>query len=187
MDQSLTNYWNTSIAGKSNKIDIPQGPQFKTRGGIVIAMVFLVFLLLSIVSLVQGEYLAAMICIILTVMLLYLVLDIRGILVDTGSHKIKDYKLFLWFKIGKWSNLKDFKAIYVTPKNVTVRSTGFVGDNAETFHYYHIKFVDESGHKEIFLAEFKNYYKAQRIAMSISNATGLEFRDFVKGPRKERK
>jgi len=186
MEPSLTNYLNNSVAEKNNRINVPQGPQFKTWGGPGIAMIFLMFLLVSIVSLIQREFLIAVGCIIITIMLLYLVLDFRGIEVDTGNHKIKDYKLFLWIKIGKWSDIKDFKTIYITSKNVTVRTSLYSGNSSETYHYYHIKLVDEATHKEIFLAEYKNYYKAQKIAMNISNVTGLELKDFLKGGKRDR-
>lgn len=185
METSLEKYLNTSVAGRNRRITISQGPLFRTRGGYLIAFVFLFFALISIITLIQLELVVLCICLPIAITLFYLMADIRGIQVDTHLHKIREYKLFLGFRLGKWANIKDFGSIYVTPKNVTVRQ-GLIGNGSETFHYYHIKLVDEADHREIFLAEYKNYYKALKIAAGIANATGLILKDFLKGGRKER-
>ena len=185
METSLEKYLQTPVAGKGSRITISQGPLFRTKGGYLIAFVFLFFALISIVTLIQLELEVLSICLPIAITLFYLMVDIRGIQVDTRLHKIREYKLFFGFHLGKWANIKDFGSIYITPKNVTVRQ-GLIGNSSETFHYYHIKLVDEVNHKEIYLAEYKNYYKALKIAADISHATGLVLNDFLKRGRKER-
>jgi hypothetical protein len=181
LEPSLTNYLNTSISKENRIINVSKGPQFKTKGGTALAMLFLLFFLMSIVLLVNSEFIASLILFIISSTLFSLVIDIHGIQVDTNMHMIRDYKAFLWFRIGEWSNINEYKSIYLTQKNVSVRTTGYAGQAAETYHYYHIKLVDEVHKKEIFLAEYKNYYKAQKISKNIADSTGLQFRDFLKG------
>jgi hypothetical protein len=180
MEPLLTNDSNKLIIKESDIIDISKGPQFKTKGGTILATIFLMFLIISIASLFQAEFLLSLIFFIISIIIFSLVIDIHGIEVDRSIHKIRDYKAFLWFKIGKWSNINEFRTIYLTQKNVIIRTSKYSDHRSDTYHYYHIKLVDELNKKEIFLAEYKNYYKAQKISKSISDATGLEFKDFLK-------
>jgi hypothetical protein len=106
-------------------------------------------------------------------------LDIHGIQYDKRLHRIKDYKLFLWFRIGQWKNISDYKSIHLTKKNLVIPATEYSEQRFDTYHYYHVRLVDEQNNKEIILAEFKNYYKALQISKSISIAAGLNFKDFV--------
>jgi hypothetical protein len=187
MESSLTNFTGKMGINENRIININQGPQFKTKGGTILAMLFLLFFALLVVSLFHAEFLVSLIILIISGILFNLVLDIRGIQVDSNTHKIRRYKLFLFFRLGKWMNLGDFRTIYLMQKNLTVRTSGYSEYSSSTFHYYHIKLVDELNNKEIFLAEYSNYYKAQKIAMNIANATGLEFKDFLKGTKKTNK
>ena len=161
-------------------IKISRGPQFRTKGGVVLAMLFLFFFILSIAMVSNLQFLVSLISLIMSFVLFSLIIDIHGIEVDTNAHKIRDYKTFLWFRIGSWENINDFKFIYVTQQNVVTRSLEYSNQGSETYHYYFIKLVNELNKKEIVLAEFKNYYKAQHIARGIAESTGLELKDFLK-------
>src|ERR1035437_7699494 len=131
---------NNLIAKENNVIKVSKGPQFKTKGGTILAMIFLLFL--SVAFLYQAEFLVALICFFISVIIFSLALDIHGMELDTSNHKIRDYTAFLWFKIGEWSNINEFPSIYLTQKNVTIRTSGYSGGSADTYHYYHIKLVD---------------------------------------------
>lgn len=155
------------------------GPQFKTKGGHILAMLFLCSMIISIDALFHGEYLGSCILMFISIILINVVLDFHGIEVDTLVHKIRDYKAILWFRIGKWQDMKDFRWIHLKQDNVVVRTSDYSDHKADTFHYYHIKLVDEINKKEIFLAEYKNYYRALHISRRVAGATGLGFRDFL--------
>lgn len=144
------------------------------------AMIFLCSLISAIKVLFMGEYLGSFILLIISVILINVVLDFHGIEVDTLVHKIRDYKAILWFRIGKWQNMNDFRWIHLKQDNVVVRTSEYAEHQSETFHYYHIKLVDEINKREIFLAEYKNYYRALHISRQVASATGLGFRDFLK-------
>lgn len=168
---------------KNGIINVSKGPQFNTKGGAVLAIVSLILLLISGSCLSSKEYFLSLISFIICIVLFSSVLDIHGIEVDSDLHKIRDYKVYLGFRIGKWSNINDFKSIYLTQKNVIIPTSEGSDYASDTYHYYHIKFVDELNRKEIFLAEYKNYYTAQKISKDISDATGLVFKDFLKGSK----
>jgi hypothetical protein len=187
MKPTLMNYMNDLAITEKKVINIKQGPQFQTKGGTVFAMIFLFFAILTIFSLVQAEFTFFIFSLTIAILLLYLILDLRGIEVDTKAHKIRDYKYFIGFKFGKWYNINEFKSIYLKQKNVTVKNSENFEYSANTYHYYHIKLVDEINNKEIFLAEYRNYYKAQKISQNIADATGLDFKDFLKGARRGNK
>jgi len=186
MNSSLANTSSKLITNRNNIINISKGPQFATKGGAILAMVFLMFLVLTIACLLQAMYLLTLFFFFFRIIVFSIVIDVHGIEVNTCVHIIRDYKAFLWVRIGKWSNINDFKSIHLTKKNVIIRTSDYSDHFSDTYHYFHIKLVDELNKKEIFLAEYKNYYKAQKISSDIANATGLEFRDYIKGTIKNR-
>lgn len=178
---------NKTIKGNST-IRISRGPQFRTKGGVIIAMLFLASLITSIAFLINAEFIDSLICLTISIILFSLILDIHGIEVDTYKHKIRDYKLILWTRIGNWENINDFKFIYLTQENVVVGTSEYSEHASDTYHYYFIKLVDELNNKEIVLGEFRNYYKALYLAKNIAHATGLVFRILLqKGNRKKYK
>jgi len=181
MGQSRTTDANLAFFSEDQVINIRKGPQFKTRGGPALAAAFLFLLVFSVIGLLINEYLVSLICFLLCIPVFSLVLDIKGIEYDKSLHQIKDYKLFLWFRIGQWKNIHDFTSIYLTNKDLVVATSEYSGGTFDTYHYYYIKLVDEVNNKEILLAEYKNYYKALQISKGITDATGLKFKDFVKG------
>ena len=165
---------------KQQLINIRRGPQFKTKGNYIVALIAFACLIIGIASIIYVEFISGLIFLVISFVLFYYILDFHGFQLDRSTHRIRDYKDFLWFKIGKWENLNDFKSIYLVKAHLVLRASELSTERFETFHYYHIKLVDEIRKKEIFLAEYSNYYKAQKIAENVANATGLEFKDFIK-------
>ncbi|MCK7477342.1 MAG: hypothetical protein M0C28_07515 [Candidatus Moduliflexus flocculans] len=49
-----------------------------------------------------------------------------------------------------------------------------------------LELVDEVNRKEIVLAEYGNYYKAQQALKKVADLTGLEYHDFLKTTPKEK-
>jgi hypothetical protein len=150
-------------------------------------MIFIGLIVISIKGVVMGEYLISLILLITSIILFHVVLDFHGIEVDTLVHKIRDYKAILWFRIGTWHDMNDFRWIHLKQDNVVIRTSDYSDHPSETFHYYHIKLVDEIHKREILLAEYENYYRALHISNRVAAATGLGFRDFLKGGVKRKK
>jgi hypothetical protein len=162
-------------------IHISKGPQFKTKTGPYMAIVFLAFLMFVLFSLLNSYFLLASFFILCCIIFFSLILDIRGIQLNTELHRIREYRAFLWFKTGKWLNTYDFKTIHLIHEKVVTRTSKYSEHPFNTYHYYQIKLVDEIHAKKIFLAEYKNYYKAQHISKYVAKTAGLAFKDFVKG------
>jgi hypothetical protein len=171
---------------KHKLINIRRGPQFKTKGNYIIAMIVLACFIIAIASMIHGEFISGLIFLIISFVLFYYILDFHGFQLDRGTHRIRDYKDFLWIKIGKWENLHDFKSIYLIKAHLVLPTSEYSKERSETFHYYQIKLVDETNKKEIFLAEYNNYYKALMIAENLANAAGLELKNFLKGSIKNK-
>ncbi len=185
METSLTRKLNALGDSQSHFIRIPQGPQFKARGSALLATFFLMSIITSFALIKENEYILSLLSGILGILALNLALDLRGIELDKRTHSIRDYKSFLWFRFGKWSDLREFKTLSLTQKNVTVGNSEDAEYSSDTYHYYHLKLVSEVDKREIFLAEYRNYYKALEIAKGIAGKTGLELKDFIKRPKRK--
>jgi hypothetical protein len=141
--------------------------------------------ILSVYNAIIAEYLYSIILLLAGIVIFSFVLNIHGIEVDTCRHMIRNYMKFLWLRIGKWKRINDFKSIYLTQENVII-PTADSDWPSDTYHYYHITLVDPLNKNEIVLAEYKNYHIAHRISQRIADATGLEFKDFLKRSIKEK-
>ena len=128
MGQSEIQEADLAFSVDSQIINIKKGPQFKTRGGPALAALFLFLLVFLVVGIIINEYLISLICLLLSIPVFSLVLDIKGIEYDKSLHQIKDYKLFLWYKIGGWENIHDFTSIYLTNKNLVIATSEYTGD-----------------------------------------------------------
>jgi hypothetical protein len=169
--------------GDPSIIRISKGPQFKAWGGEFLALLSFTLVIISIASLIHLHLVPGIILLLVAIVLFNIAIDVHGLEVDTARHKIRDYKVLFWHRFGRWNDIRAYKAIYLKGEHMTVRSIKSLGQGFDTFHYYNIKLVDELTGKNIFLAEFKNYYKARGIARRIAQVTGAEFRDFVKRPK----
>jgi len=160
-------------------IRISRGPQFRTKGGHIIALVALTSFISAVYCVANQDYFIAAFLLLVGIISFLIVLDIRVIEVDTRLHIIRDCKSLIWVRIGKWSRIQDFKSIYVTREIVVIGRDDESEYSTDTFHYYFVKLVDEEKKREIVLAECNNYYKAQHVAKRIANLTGLLYRDFL--------
>lgn len=166
--------------GKQNFIHIRRGPQFNSKANYFAAILAVGTLFLTVAFFIHYAFIPAVISLVLSILLIYYVLDIRGFQLNRSRNEIREYKEFMWIKTGEWHNLNDFKAIYLTKSHLAIKTGHPSQIKSETYHYYHIKLVDETAKKQLFLAEYPNYYKAFKIADNVAGLTGLIFKDFVK-------
>lgn len=162
-------------------IRIRQGPRFNLKIGPALGIIFLACLIVAGFGIAEGEYLYAFFSLVAGFMLIFPVMDIRGIEVNTLNHTVRRYRMFLWFRLGKFRRLDAYRSIYLTRKYITVGTSEYAEHSSETYHYYQIKLVDESGKQQILLAEYRNYYKAREICDFICLSTGMILKDKVKG------
>ena len=166
-------------------ITINKGPQFKSKGTYILALISITFVILSVASFIKEDFYLSLLFFVIGFISFFYVLDIHGIQLDRNLNCIRDYKLILGIKIGKWQNFNNFKSIYLTKDQLTI-STKEYGENSKvSFHYYFIKLVDEVNGKEITLSEFTNYYKAFTIAKNVAETNGLQFKNKIINRKKE--
>jgi hypothetical protein len=169
-----------NVSIKNNIMRISKGPQFNSKGGHIFALISLTFFILSINSLFTIGFISAVILLIIGIVILCVALDIRGIEINRDTQTIREYKAILWWRIGRFKNMSDYKSIHLLQENVVVRTSEYSDHRTDTFHYYRIYLVDEANNKDIFLAEFKNFYKAEFVSQKIASLTGMTYKNLLK-------
>ena len=101
----------------SKLIVIPQGPQFRAKGGTFVAFVFINFMLFFLVFLFKGEFLASLIALFLAAILFFYFIDIRGIEFNPKDRLVRQYKSYLWFKFGNWDEISNYTQIHLVHSN----------------------------------------------------------------------
>ncbi len=98
--------------------------------------------------------------------------DIHGFELDTLTFQIRDYRKFLWMRIGNWSNIKNYNSVHLTKGRLVVypESGEFTPD---IYFYFFVKLVDEVNNKEIVLAEFKEFVKAKKLMKEVAETLGI--------------
>jgi hypothetical protein len=161
-------------------IRISKGPQFNCKGGHILAMISLTFFILTLYSLVNFGFILAVILLLISAVIFCIAIDIRGIEIDQNTKQIREYKAIFWWRIGRFANMSDYNSIHLLQENVVVRTSEYSEHASDTFHYYRIYLVDEVHKKRIFLAEFKNFYKAEAVSLRIASLTGMTFKNLLK-------
>jgi hypothetical protein len=161
-------------------IRISQGPQLNSENGPVWFVISLACLISAIFCTFTLNFIAVPFLIIPTIVFINIALDIHGIEINRDNQTIREYRSILWWKIGKFRKISDYTSIQLLQENVVIRTTEYSDHRSDTYHYYRIYMVDEANNKEIFLAENKNFYKAERLAQQIASYTGMTYKNLLK-------
>mgnify|MGYP006954414573 CR=1 FL=1 len=159
-----------------------RGPQFKSKGGVLFVFLLLASLLFAIAVLFLGDYIIPIPFIIISIILFSYVLDIHGCEIDINEFKIREYKLFLWRRIGNWDSIKNYKYVYLTKGSLRLATSDYpeYSDHPfDTYNYFFVKLIDEFHNKEIVIAEFREFSKAQKLMQKIAYSLRIEPKVFV--------
>lgn len=172
------------------KIKIPKGPQF--RGGNAVFPFFIValFILIAIVSVVQGAFSMFFILLPLIVFLINFILDFQGVEIDKEKQLVRIYKLDLFWISGQWQDLNMFYEIGLkhetytikewTPyTNMTTRGRNNTSENVGYARFL-ITLENKNTSQNIILAERQEYSKAKSKSLILSEKIGLPFHDIYK-------
>lgn len=167
---------------KKNILTFSKGPQFHGGRTALIFLILLAFLFISIAGCVQGEYLPALILFPFILVLSFFIFDIRGTQIDIERELIREYKLFLWVKFGKWQNYKPFNLIllkYISHQIETADfSSGRFGKTATEVHgIFTVFLTNPEDTKRLVMAEFAQYRHALHFADRLSETLNLPFLD----------
>ena len=168
---------------KQTLVTYKEGPQFKARGGVAIALLAVSLLVLSIYLYIIGFYYLFILPIPVAFALAIYALDFRGVQIDYKTKQIREYKTLFNRKTGQWYRLSDFKELHLK-KDYAIDKTGlenvYRGSDSVTYHYYLLFIADPVNSKLILLKEFTNYYEALEEARKLADFTKMTFRDFIK-------
>jgi hypothetical protein len=160
---------------KSNNVILrhSRGPQFRTKAGVFYAFLFLGLIIFAGYLISIELILLSLLSLFSSIILFSHMIDIHGFEIDTKTLIIRDYKKVLWLKIGKWRNIKSYNFVYLTKERQVIQpsDSDYIPD---IYHYFLVKLVDEANKKEIILAEFREYDKAQKLTKKVADTLGIE-------------
>jgi|WetSurMetagenome_2_1015567.scaffolds.fasta_scaffold00406_21 hypothetical protein len=149
---------------------IYKGPQFETKGGVILFFIAALVLFLSGSFFSKGETLYAFISMLSCAILAFLVLDIHGIEIDYENERIKDYRNILGLRAGKWEDLRSYGVVRVSIKRMEMPTSEGSDHSFDSYFYYYVKLLNKYDNKEIFLAEFDDKEKAFQFAAKIADS-----------------
>lgn len=157
-----------------------KGPQFQIQGGVFLFFLLMVFLVIAIVNIVFANYFLAVFFLLSSSLLFLYIINIRGFEIDTKSGQIKEYKKFLWMRIGKWEKLKNYTCICLTKGKLNIPRSVYSGYSVDTYFYYFVKLVNEVNKKELVLFSHQEYFLAKEFLDQISKLIKLEVKIKIK-------
>ena len=166
--------------GSSHILQHSRGPQFKAKGGVIVAFFSLGSFLIAIYGLLANQFVISVILLLLSVISFVYTIDIHGFELDALKFRIRDYKRFLWFKFGSWSYIRNYEFVYLTKGRLTIATSDYADHSYDTYYYYFVKLVDEVNHKEIVIAEFNELLKAESLSKKVADSLGIQVKIFIK-------
>lgn len=174
---------------EKNVINITLGPQFNQGRSAGLLVLALFLLIIDVILYVYPLYIAAIPLSLFIILLAYTILDIQGVEIDTENSLVRNYKLRLWGKSGKWVDLNHFHSIYLdyTTYNVKTRSifteltTVKANYHTTELHGHFLIFlIHKNENKSLLLGEKSNYHKAKEFALKCSEKIEVPFRNIIK-------
>lgn len=167
---------------KDTIITYSRGPQFRGGGTAALFFFLLALIIISIAGIVNGEYNFALVLSPFILLLSFFIFDIRGTQINLDKGLVREYKLFLWFKMGKWKNYNPFNLImlkYVSHQIDTADfSKGRFGGTATEVHgIFTVFLTNQEETNSIVTAEFSEYHNALNFAYRISEELNLPLLD----------
>ena len=162
------------IRKKYKTLSTSKGPQFRKKGGVFFAFLSVGLIILSIGMISSGIYFIPSLGILFSLALILYTLDIHGIEIDPTGYRIRDYQIYLGFRTGRWEHITDYGHVYLTRGRLTISTTEYVEHESDTYYYFFVKLVDEFNHKEIMLAEYRDYKKAKDLARKVASSLRIE-------------
>lgn len=170
-------------------IKISRGPQFR-NGNAAIPFFIILFLIMGFVlAIIDSQWITGVILsFIITVLSLY-VLDIQGVEIDTKGNRIKEYKLQVWGRIGKWQNHQAFEQLSLNFDSYFIRNYTFYtklttpggkGISYDKDGRYLVVLDLPNTEKNIVLKESDNYNNALKEIRIIAKKLTLPYHDSIK-------
>lgn len=170
MHEKLIKWLATPEVFRENSYVHSRGPQPGVFGSVPIFFFMLISLILGMLLFFNMQFLFSVFPLIITFLCLNYILNIRGCEIDLNGQRIKDYRKFLWMRIGIWQDLSKFKHLYL--KNISIHPPG------EKYiipaQNFYVGLADKFNGKEIILGQFTSLKKARFFLKQLSSYLKLE-------------
>ena len=177
-------------------ISISKGPQFRDGQSAYLFIFMLMLIIVLIVSLIKDSYLTAIILVPIIVFVFYNMIDVQGVQINKETGLVREYKLKIWGKVGKWTSLKQFHSIRLEYEsyNIRVRTiyTQLTTDKHqrygnEQYGHFVVALVNEDKLNNLELAEAETYANARKLAEGFARRIDLPLIDMVEKNRNEKR
>lgn len=169
----------------SEIVRIKRGPQFRGGKAAGYFVLQILMVLLMVIFIIAGYYIAAEVAFILAVLNLSFLLDFQGIELDRQNQRIRNYKMFLWFKFGTWIEFKGFSHLQMERDSFSTSLidpfsfmlyTGSV-KTVTTHRHFLITAVNEEENTGLVLGEIADYEKAKKFLKETAEQFDLPYKD----------
>lgn len=164
------------IIYQENITRITKGPQFETKGGAFLFIVAFFIIFLSGDCFLKQKFIFAILSFFVSTLLISFVLDIRGIEIDHFDYKIRDYRNLLGFKIGKWEDIRNYKSVRISIRDIKEATSEGSDHDFDVSYFYYVNLINKLDNKALFLAEFEGKDKAIQFANQIASKLNIELK-----------
>jgi hypothetical protein len=109
-----------------------------------------------------------------------LMLSMKGLLVDAGQKRIKNYSSVLFMKVGSWQSYEEYTQLILAIANTKIKGIqswrSHPGSSGVVVYEVYLK---KSNSEKIIVDEFTNYKEARKLLASLKKVTSLEVIDRV--------
>ncbi|PLX11354.1 MAG: hypothetical protein C0594_03760 [Marinilabiliales bacterium] len=166
-------------------IQISRGPQFRNGKGAGLFVLTLFILITSIALSIGNLVNYAIPGFVLAILLLSFIIDFQGIELDKKNNKIRNYRMFLWFRYGSWVSFDSYKSIQLEKDSYTtsiIDPFGFatrIGPASKTFTHRHyvITAINPESNEGLVIAEIRIYEQAVSFIEKTAKEFGLPYRN----------
>lgn len=103
-------------------------------------------------------------------------LSIEGVVIDLENRKLQSYFSFLFFKVGNWKSLDQYKKLVLTIYSQSSTYALRAGYQTVKTKSYDVCLVNSIGKLQI-VDEFGNYYESLEFAKELAEQLNLPFQD----------
>ncbi len=170
-------------------LSISRGAQFQGGKTAYMFFVVLVAVIYCVVMLIEGEVLSATLCIAVAMVLTIYVLDIRGVEVDLGNSRFREYVIRPWGKDGKWMPLNEVKAVELFRETYIVKvkaifsrlaDPGAPKYNNERHSRYALYFTNSTTSDSVLLMESQDLSACVRFGRTAAGRLKVPFRNHTR-------
>ena len=143
----------------------------------------------------DGDFLSAFLCLPILLVALILTANIEGVEINIDQNKVREYRITLLGKRGKWMDFKSFSKITLNQSAFTIYTANLVaGDNQtyrDNYNHFLVELVNPKDNIKLLLGEKAYYNEAKEMLKAVSAQLQLEtqniFQERLRASKKRRR